>query len=69
MLRSNSDGSFAKPIFFSTGGNAPFGVAVADINNDGKPDVVVTNFLSNNVAVLLGNSNGTLQSPLSLPRA
>ncbi len=63
MLRSNADGSFAQPIFFSTGGRAPFGVAVADINNDGKPDVVVSNDLSNNVAVLLGNGNGTLQNP------
>ncbi len=63
MLRSNGDGSFAKPIFFSTGGGAPFAVAVADVNNDGTPDVVVTNSLSNNVAVLLGNKNGTLQSP------
>ena len=63
MLRNNGDGSFAQPVFFSTGGKAPFGVAVADINNDGTPDVVVANDLSNNVAVLLGNSNGTLRSP------
>jgi hypothetical protein len=63
MVRSNGDGTFAAPVPFSTGGVEPTGVAVADMNNDGKLDVVVTNFLSNNVAVLLGSGNGTLQAP------
>ena len=63
MVRSNGDGTFAAPVPFLTGGTAPSGVALADINNDGKIDVVVTNFLSNSVAVLLGNGDGTLQAP------
>jgi hypothetical protein len=63
VVRSNGDGSFARPLSFSTGGRAPSGIAVADVNNDGKLDVVVANQLSNSVAVLLGNGNGTLQSP------
>jgi hypothetical protein len=63
MVRSNGDGTFAAPVPFFTGGTAPSGVALSDINNDGKLDVVVTNSLSNTVAVLLGNGDGTLQSP------
>ena len=63
MVRSNGDGTFAAPVPFPTGGRAPSGVVLGDLNNDGKVDVVVANFLSNNVGVLLGNGNGTLQAP------
>jgi FG-GAP-like repeat/FG-GAP repeat len=38
----------------------PYGVAVADVNGDGKPDLVVTHY--NGVGVLLGNGDGTFQS-------
>ena len=37
-------------------------VAVADVNGDGKPDLVVANQGSNTVSVLLGNGNGTFQA-------
>ena len=38
---------------------------MADVNGDGIPDVVVANFGSTDVAVLMGNGNGTFQSPLT----
>ena len=34
---------------------------MADLNGDGKPDLVVVNAVANNVSVLLGNGNGTFQ--------
>ena len=37
-------------------------MAVADVNGDGKPDLVVANVNSNTVSVLLGNGNGTFQA-------
>ena len=37
-------------------------MAVADLNGDGKPDLVVANGSSNSVSVLLGNGNGTFQT-------
>jgi hypothetical protein len=40
-------------------------VAVADVNGDGRPDLVVANFSSNSVSVLLGNGNGTFQSAVN----
>lgn len=54
------------PVSFSSGAT---GIAVGDFNNDGVPDVVVASFgttTSNNLAVLLGKSNGTLGAPLIL---
>jgi len=46
-------------------GNSPTNVAVADYNGDGKQDLAVTNQVSNDISILLGNGNGTFQ-PQSL---
>jgi len=46
---------------FSTG-IEPRSVAVADLNADGKPDLVTANIIFHNVSVLLGNGNGTFQT-------
>ena len=35
-----------------------YSVAVADVNGDGKPDIVVANQLRTSVSVLLNNGNG-----------
>jgi hypothetical protein len=44
-------------------GNGPGQVATADLNHDGKLDLVVSNIVSNTVSSLLGNGDGTFQSP------
>jgi hypothetical protein len=52
----------------STGTNSrPSGVAIADVNGDGKPDALTANYNSNTLGVLLGNGAGgfTLQATLS----
>jgi len=46
---------------FATGAG-PRAVAVADVNGDGKPDLIVANYSANDLSVLLGNGNGTFQS-------
>ncbi len=40
-------------------GTQPQSVATGDFNADGRPDVAVANFNSNNVSILLGNLSGT----------
>ena len=47
---SISASSFAARVSFATG-TGPFGVAVNDIDMDGKPDVIVVNNGSNNISV------------------
>ena len=39
-------------------GSQPNSVAVGDFNGDGKPDLAIANYNSNNVTVLLGNGAG-----------
>ncbi len=46
------------PTNFATGIN-PTNVAVADFNNDTKLDLAVTNQVSNDVSILLGNGDGS----------
>jgi hypothetical protein len=61
ILLGKGDGTFRAPMTYSSSGNNAHTVEVADLNGDGKPDLVVTNINSGTVAVLLGNGNGTFQ--------
>jgi hypothetical protein len=42
-------------------GTSPNGIAVADLNRDGRADVVTVNASSNDVSIVLGNGDGTFQ--------
>lgn len=62
ILLGNGDGTFQPPNSYASGG-CPMSVAVADFNSDGKLDVVVANYLDNNLSLFLGNGDGTFQVP------
>jgi hypothetical protein len=77
VLLGKGDGTFQSPAIYDSGGVGTTAVAAADVNEDGKPDLVVA---SNNpfsylycgsmcergqAAVLLGNGDGTFRGPVT----
>jgi hypothetical protein len=60
VVLGNGDGTFQPALNYPVG-LAPDGVAVADVNGDGIPDIIVANQQSDSVSVLLGNGDGTFQ--------
>jgi hypothetical protein len=57
---SSAPSGFLAPVSYPADKGAD-AMAVGDINKDGIPDLVVSNQLSNDVSVLLGNGDGTFQ--------
>jgi len=53
---------FLPPVAYGSGGLGAVAMAAADINADGKADVVVVN-IWDKVGVLLGNGDGTSRAP------
>jgi hypothetical protein len=67
VLGSTVLGTAASSQILSTGvlctvGTNPDNLIVADLNGDGHPDIVVANYTSNTISVLIGNGNGTFRS-------
>ena len=67
VLLGNGDGTFQLAVGYDSGGEGAASVVIADVNSDGKPDLIVangclgTNCANGSVAVLLGNGDGTFQ--------
>ncbi len=68
MLLGNGDGSFQAPVTVPVNGANLSSIAVVDMNLDGMPDLIVLSGYSSSVAtVLLGNGDGTFQTPIPGP--
>jgi hypothetical protein len=74
VLLGNGDGTFQKAVTYDSGGPVLYSfeslVAVADVNGDGKPDLVVAECSDDRcsdgvVGVLLGNGDGTFQTAVN----
>jgi hypothetical protein len=60
---NNGDGSFQTGAYYQNPGDGdsdPYGLAIADLNGDGKNDVVVSNEEAGAITTFLGNGDGTL---------
>lgn len=63
-LLGTGDGRFGPATTFTVG--SPHGVAIADFNRDGRPDLAVAS-KPNSVAVLLGTGTGSFGPPVGYP--
>ena len=62
----NGDGTFRAPVYYAAG-PCPYQVVAGHVRGQGTPEdlVVVDGGVGNNVTVLLGNGDGTFQSPIT----
>jgi hypothetical protein len=69
IFAGNGDGTFQNPASY-TWGYLPASGAIADLNGDGNPDIVILSGASgrqqDTVAVFLGNPDGSFQPPFYL---
>jgi Big-like domain-containing protein/VCBS repeat protein len=66
LLGDGHGGLGAPKAYYISATADPNSVAIADLNGDGKPDIVVSAYAARDcgVAVLLGNGDGTFQAPV-----
>ena len=74
VLLGNGDGTFQAAQSYPSGGFEAYSVFVADVNGDGKQDLIVANgcqsvtqCANGAIGVLLGNGDGTFQAAQSYP--
>ena len=63
VLIGKGDGSFSASASYAVASSgSPVGLAVADLNGDGRPDIATANSTPGNVSVLINNGNGTFST-------
>jgi hypothetical protein len=63
ILLNSGTGTFPTHTEYPSNSYPAYVVGLADFNNDGRVDVVVPNFNSDQVSLFYGNGDGTLQMP------
>ncbi|CAF2841430.1 unnamed protein product [Rotaria sp. Silwood2] len=68
VLLGYDNGTFSNQMIYETGINSgPNALAIGDFNNDGRLDIAVANYGTNNVGVFLGYGSGTFADQMTLP--
>jgi hypothetical protein len=70
IFLGNGDGTFRQGQVLTPGKNPSskqFSIAAADLNGDQQLDLIVANSGDKTFSVMLGNDNGTFQSPVAYP--
>jgi hypothetical protein len=70
VMLGNGDGTFRPATYYTADptGLGLFTFAIGDINSDGKPDLIVSEYsnFTSNFVVFLGNGDGTFQAPQTI---
>ncbi len=64
-----SETSFEPPFAYLASPEAPFAVLASELNGDGRVDLIISGFESDQVWILYNNGNGEFNSPLALSTA
>jgi hypothetical protein len=64
ILLNLGNGTLGLAISYAAGIN-PVAIAVADFNGDGRPDLAVANYGSNNLSILFGQGGGMFKAPVN----
>ncbi len=67
LLSGSASGELGGPAAIDSGGEGPGGLASADLNGDGRDDLVVAESWSDEVSVLLTQPGGGFSAPASYP--
>jgi len=69
ILLGNGDGTFQSAVYYNIDNQtlSLSSITVADFNRDGNTDIAVADQFGSNISVLLGNGDGTFQSPSRWP--
>jgi FG-GAP-like repeat/Abnormal spindle-like microcephaly-assoc'd, ASPM-SPD-2-Hydin len=69
VLLGNGNGAFQPPVYYAIDSNleSVYWVTAADFRGNGNLDLAVADFYDFNISVLLGNGDGTFQSPVQYP--
>ena len=67
VLLGRGDGTFGAPARIVGGGTGPTALNAADLNGDGRVDLILSNANSTDVSILLGTASGPFGAPQRFP--
>jgi len=68
ILSGNGDGTFQPHVDYPTARfGGPTSITIGDFNKDGKQDLALVNDVDDTLSTLIGNGDGTFQSPIEYP--